>query len=420
MIGLKRGTVKLIYHDTAWDSFAAELISRIKGIFGKAAVDIQHVGSTAVKSIKAKPIVDIAVGVKDLNYVKKFIPLMEKNGFMYKDIGRNKELFFSCGDFVNDIRTAHIHVVEVRSREWSDYINFRDYLIENINTAKEYEELKLSLCEKFPEDRDSYTQGKANFIKMTLKEARASHMLGRIVDIVIDRPIGSVHPEYPDTVYPLNYGYIPNTKGGDSEETDVYLMGVDQPVSKYTCRIIGAVLRLDDVEDKLVGAPIGKKFHQAQIAQEINFQEKYFNSRIIPIYHRSCGTVVFREIDGKTEFLLLFQNGAGTWSFPKGHMEPGETEVETARRETLEEIGIDVNILSTYRREVHYPVSRKARKTVALYLAEAKGEPEIIRPNEIVGYRWADLATAKALLHVDYSRILDEFNECINEFKNNK
>ena len=417
MIGLKRGTVKLFYHDTRWDSYALELISRIKGIFGKAAVDVQHVGSTAIKSIKAKPIIDIAVGVKDLHYVRRFISLMEKNGFIYKDIGREKELFFSCGSFENDIRTAHIHVVEVKSREWSDYINFRDYLNENINTAKEYEELKLALAEKYPEDRESYTQGKAEYIKMTLREARASHMLGRIVDIVIDRPLGSVHPEHPEMVYPINYGYIPNTKGGDGEEMDVYLIGLDKPVSTYTCRIIGAVLRQNDSEDKLVGAPIGRKYHQAQIAKEISFQEKFFQSKIIPIYHRSCGSVIFRENDGKIEFLLLYQNGAGTWSFPKGHMEPGETEVETARRETLEEIGLDAYVYPQYRKEVHYPVSRKARKTVALYLASAKGEPEILRPNEIVGYRWADIHEAKNLLHIDYSKILDSFYENIKELK---
>ena len=417
MIGLKRGTVRLLHHDTKWGVYASELMQKIKGIFGKAAVDVQHVGSTAVKSIKAKPIVDIAVGVKDLHYVRRFISLMEKNGFRYKDIDRNNELFFSCGDFENDIRAAHIHVVEVKSREWSDYINFRNYLIENINIAKEYEELKVSLAEKYPEDRDSYTQGKSEFIERTLREARSSHMLGRVVDIVIDRPIGTIHPDFPETVYPVNCGYIPNIKGRDGKDMAVYLIGVDKPVSEYTCRIIGAVLRLNDSEDKLVGAPIGSKYHQAQIAKEISFQEKNFNSKIMPIYHRSCGTVVFRVNEGKVEFLLLYQNGAGTWSFPKGHMEPGETEVETARRETLEEIGINVRVYPQYRKEVHYPVSRKARKTVVLYLAEAKDEPKIVRPKEIVGYRWADITEAKALLHIDYNKILDAFNESIEELR---
>lgn len=415
MIGLKRGTVQLLYHDTKWDSFATETISRLKGIFGKAAVDIQHVGSTAVKSIKAKPIIDIAVGVKDLNYAKRFIPLMERNGYMYKDIGRDRELFFSSGDFENDIRNCHIHVVEVRGKEWADYITFRDYLNDNINVAKEYETLKLDLCEKYSEDRESYTAGKSEFIRKTLREARATHFLGRIVDIVIDRPLGSVHPDHEDIVYPVNYGYIPNTVGGDGEEVDVYLVGLDHPVSKYTCRIIGAILRTDDSEDKLVGAPIGKKFHQAQISKFVEFQEKYFKSKIIPIYHRSCGTVVFRNNNGNIEFLLLFQNGAGTWSFPKGHMESGETEVETACRETREEIGMDVKVFPQYRREVHYPVAKNARKTVVLYLAESNGEPEIIRPNEIVGFRWADINEAKTLLHSDYSRILDEFYKNIKE-----
>lgn len=415
MIGLKRGTVALLNHEHSWDRLAAEMVRCLKGIFGKGAVDVQHVGSTAIKTIKAKPIIDIAVAVKDLEYARKYIPLMERNGYMYKAVHEG-ELFFSCGDFENDIRTGHIHVVEAKGSRWADYILFRDYMNENINIAKEYEALKIQLCEKYSNDREAYTSGKAEYISLVLREARLERQHGKIVDIVIDRPMGSKHPEY-GTVYPINYGYVPNLKGGDGEAQDIYLVGVDHPVSKYTCRIIGSVIRLDDKEDKLVGAPIGKKFHQAQIAKAVNFQEKYFKTKINPIYHRSCGTVVFRIRDGRVEFLLLYQNGAGTWSFPKGHMEQGELEVDTAKREAFEEIGIDVNVYSQYRKEVHYPVSKTSRKTVVLYLAETKGEPNIVRPNEIISYRWADIVEAKTLLHYDYGKLLDEFMISIKELK---
>ena len=420
MIGLKRGTVKLLNHDSRWNAFAADNISKIKGIFGRTAVDVQHVGSTAIKSIKAKPIIDIAVGVKDIGYARHYISLMERNGYIYKDIGRKSELFFSCGDIETDTRTCHIHVIEIKSKEWSDYITFRDFLSKNINVAKEYEALKLQLCEKFPNDRVSYTEGKSEFIKMAIREARITHFLGKTVKITIDRPKGSSHPEYRNMVYPINYGYIPNSKGGDGENIDVYLMGIDKPVANYNCQIIGAIMRLNDVEDKLVAAPIGKRFHQAQIAKAVNFQEKFFESKIIHIYHRSCGTVVFRENNGKIEFLILYQNGPGTWSFPKGHMEMGESEVDTARRETKEEIGLDVTVYSQFRKEVHYPVSRISRKTVVLYLAKGSGTPEILRPNEIVGFKWADIDEAKKLLHSDYGEVLDDFFKNIKDLKHPK
>ena len=105
--------------------------------------------------------------------------------------------------------------------------------------------------------------------------------MGETVKIGIDRPIGYVHkkPKY-DLVYPINYGYIPNVLGGDGEELDVYLLGVSEPVGEYTCRIIAVAHRMNDVEDKLVGAPDGMEFSAEEIAEAISFQEKYYKTKI--------------------------------------------------------------------------------------------------------------------------------------------
>ena len=105
--------------------------------------------------------------------------------------------------------------------------------------------------------------------------------LGKIVTIGIDRPIGYVHHKGEKTlVYPINYGYIPDVLGGDGEELDVFLLGVDHPVDTYTGRIIGIVYRADDVEDKLVMAPEGKDFTVAEIEAAVEFQEKYYHSHV--------------------------------------------------------------------------------------------------------------------------------------------
>ena len=118
---------------------------------------------------------------------------------------------------------------------------------------------------------------------MTFAQRReqARSYLGRIVKIGIDRPIGYTHkkPKY-DLVYPINYGYIPGVLGGDGEELDVYLLGVNEPVEEYTCRIIGVAHRINDVEDKLVGAPDGMVFSAEEIAEAIAFQEKYYKTKI--------------------------------------------------------------------------------------------------------------------------------------------
>ena len=113
-----------------------------------------------------------------------------------------------------------------------------------------------------------------------MTEGTAADWLGKTIDIRIDRPLGSSHPKYPEQIYPVNYGYIPGVPGGDGEELDVYLLGVDEPVAEFTARIIAVIHRLDDVEDKLVAAPDGVAFSCEEIARAVWFQERYFASEI--------------------------------------------------------------------------------------------------------------------------------------------
>ena len=166
--------------------------------------------------------------------------------------------------------------------EWTNYINFRDYLINNISVAKEYEKLKVRLAKQAPVDpgREKYLKGKHNFIVYTLRKALVKSYLGKTVNIKIDRPIGSIHPKHPDLIYPINYGYIPNVIGGDGEELDVYLLGVEVPVKEYTVKIIAIIHRHNDVEDKLVGVPEGQNFNKKEIASAVRFQEQYYESEI--------------------------------------------------------------------------------------------------------------------------------------------
>ena len=105
--------------------------------------------------------------------------------------------------------------------------------------------------------------------------------LGKTVRVGIDRPIGYVHVKEKYTLeYKINYGYIPGVLGGDGEELDVYLLGIDHPVEEYTAKVIGIAHRRDDVEDKLVAAPEGMKLSAEQIYGQIEFQEKYYDTYI--------------------------------------------------------------------------------------------------------------------------------------------
>ena len=119
------------------------------------------------------------------------------------------------------------------------------------------------------------------FMTLSERHALVESYLGVTVTIGIDRPVGYVHHKGEKTlVYPINYGYIPDVLGGDGEELDVFLLGVDEPVENFTGRIIGIAYRADDVEDKLVGAPQGVSFSADEIRSFVDFQEKYYDSYI--------------------------------------------------------------------------------------------------------------------------------------------
>ncbi|MBQ6273312.1 MAG: inorganic pyrophosphatase [Oscillospiraceae bacterium] len=105
-------------------------------------------------------------------------------------------------------------------------------------------------------------------------------MIGRTVTVAVDRPLGSAHPEYPDLIYPVNYGFVPSVLGGDGEEQDAYILGVDRPLERFTGQLIARIRRLDDVEDKWVVAPEGSRFTKEQIAAAVDFQERFFQSEI--------------------------------------------------------------------------------------------------------------------------------------------
>ena len=104
--------------------------------------------------------------------------------------------------------------------------------------------------------------------------------LGKTVDVIIDRPLGTKHPKH-DFYYLLNYGYIPNTIAPDNEEIDAYIIGEFEPVDKYKGYVVAMVKRIDDVENKLVVCKEKNKYSKEQIQALVEFQERFFDAEII-------------------------------------------------------------------------------------------------------------------------------------------
>ena len=106
-------------------------------------------------------------------------------------------------------------------------------------------------------------------------------MIGKYVNVIVDRPYGTRHPKHPNIVYNVNYGYIKGIIGGDGEGQDVYILGVNAPVKEFYGKVIAIIHRIDDVEDKWVVAPDGMTFTKEEIMELVSFQEKFFKSEII-------------------------------------------------------------------------------------------------------------------------------------------
>ena len=104
--------------------------------------------------------------------------------------------------------------------------------------------------------------------------------IGKIIYIKIDRPFGSKHPKH-RFIYPVNYGFIPNTISGDGEELDCYLLGVFEPVEYYKGKCIAIIHRTNDNDDKLIIVPNGKNYSDDAINALVEFQERYFEHTII-------------------------------------------------------------------------------------------------------------------------------------------
>ena len=105
-------------------------------------------------------------------------------------------------------------------------------------------------------------------------------MLGKIVKVIVDRPLGTYHPKHKDIYYSVNYGYIEGIIAADGEEQDAYILGVNEPIKEFNGKVIAVIHRFDDIEEKWVVAPEGASFTKDEIMQQVEFQEQFFKTEI--------------------------------------------------------------------------------------------------------------------------------------------
>ena len=123
-------------------------------------------------------------------------------------------------------------------------------------------------------------------------------------------------------------------------------------------------------------------------------------------YEKSCGAIVYRKFHGNTEILLIRHIKSGYWSFPKGHVEEGETEEETAKREIKEETGVDVLIDNGFREIVTFSPRRETTKTVVYFVGRAMNHHLIAQKEEISEIRWVEIGQATQCLTYDNDKVI--------------
>ncbi len=165
--------VVVVEYDLNWPVRYDAEKTCILEVIGAYIEDIQHVGSTSVPGLGAKPIIDIMIGIHDLSLVEKCVQPLENLGYEYlSEFGiPGRHYFRKPPDTVSTLRTHHIHMVERNHREWRKHLLFRDYLRNHPEDARQYYLLKKALADKFGSDREGYTDAKTDFIQAILAKA---------------------------------------------------------------------------------------------------------------------------------------------------------------------------------------------------------------------------------------------------------
>jgi GrpB-like predicted nucleotidyltransferase (UPF0157 family) len=174
----ERAPVKICEYDTAWPLKFEEQKGNLMNAIGNRVVAIEHIGSTAVPGLGAKPIIDIMVGLRHLSDAEECIEPLRRIGYEYVpelEAEIPERRYFHKGPSNVPEKHYHLHMVEMDGEFWNVQILFRDYLRTHSDRAREYFKLKKDLAAKHRLNREAYTEAKTSFVKSTIAKARDQH-----------------------------------------------------------------------------------------------------------------------------------------------------------------------------------------------------------------------------------------------------
>jgi GrpB-like predicted nucleotidyltransferase (UPF0157 family) len=168
-LGLRRGVVEIVPYDPRWPTLFEATAAELRAAIGGSIIAIHHVGSTSVPNLYAKPVLDVLVSVTDFDAALELVPDIEALGYVFR---RDEEIedrhYFRRGS--DSARTHHLSLATPSARHHIDTLAFRDALRRDTGLASRYADLKLELARRFPRDRESYINGKTDFVVGVLRD----------------------------------------------------------------------------------------------------------------------------------------------------------------------------------------------------------------------------------------------------------
>ena len=230
-------------------------------------------------------------------------------------------------------------------------------------------------------------------------------MLGRFVKVRVTSPMYSYNNRF-GFKYKLNYGIVEDHKTRKNTVQCAYIMCINHPVRNFDGRVIAIVKRNGGKGIVWVVAPKSTRFIVNDIRDAIDFAEGKNGYTIDSLFERSCGAVVFRKENNEIRYLLIRNRRSAHWGFPKGHVEPGETDEETAIREVAEETGLSIRILPGFVKKSDYTIQGKIEKSVSIFLAETEETDYTLQVEEIEECGWFEYEKAMSTLNYENDKTI--------------
>lgn len=168
MLGCERHLIRLVPYQPAWADLFQQEAERLSAALGGHVVRIEHVGSTAVPGLDAKPILDIVVAVRDMTDVAVFEEALKPLGYVHKGENDRPGRLYFVKRLPDERSTHHLNITELDTECWFTHVAFRDYLRDRAESRAEYRKLKQDLARRYQHDRAAYQEGKKEFIQRIL------------------------------------------------------------------------------------------------------------------------------------------------------------------------------------------------------------------------------------------------------------